>query len=176
MKRAVFLDRDGVLNKDLFARAPRNIHEFEITDGAAEAVERLKKLGFLCIVVTNQPDLSKGFLSQSELEKMHSLLKQSVNIDDIFVCTHKHEEDCNCRKPKPELLFQARNKWDIDLASSYLVGDRVGDIEAGQAAGCKKCILVFSETTRRDNKIPDKKTFLASDIHQAVNIIEHFEG
>lgn len=176
MRRAVFLDRDGVLNKDCLARAPRNLGEFKILPGVKEAIERLKELNLLCIVTTNQPDVGLGLLAQSELGEMHNLLKQFVAIDDILVCPHRQNEGCDCRKPKPGLLFQARNKWDIDLASSYLIGDRVGDIEAGRAAGCKKYILIFSETTRRDNKIPDKKTFLASDICQAVDIIVHLEG
>ena len=94
MRRAVFLDRDEVLNKNCFARAPRNLGEFKILPGVKEAIERLKKLNLLCIVITNQPDVNLGLLAQSELERMHNLLKQSVATDDIFVCVHRQDEEC----------------------------------------------------------------------------------
>jgi D-glycero-D-manno-heptose 1,7-bisphosphate phosphatase len=147
-QRAVFLDRDGVINKAIVRDGkpypPSSLTELETTPGAREDLERLKHLGFLLIVVTNQPDIGRGTQSREAIDEMHALLRRELPLDDVFVCPHGGgAERCGCRKPLPGLLLQAAAKYDIDLKRSYMVGDRWRDIEAGHAAGCATIFLDF---------------------------------
>lgn len=141
MRRAVFLDRDGVINRALVRDgrpyAPTRIEDFDILQGVPQAVRHLKAAGFLIIVVTNQPDLATGKQSAELLERMHALLRRSVDIDAVYVCPHDDRANCMCRKPKAGMLLTAAEKQDIDLENSWMIGDRWRDIEAGQAAGCR---------------------------------------
>jgi D-glycero-D-manno-heptose 1,7-bisphosphate phosphatase len=138
--RAVFLDRDGVLNANLIRDnrpyAPRSLDEFRLLPGVAEAVERIKAAGFLAIVVTNQPDVADGITPRATVDAFHAELRRSMPLDDIKICFHNSADRCTCRKPLPGLILEAAAERDIDLAASYLVGDRWRDIKAGQAAGC----------------------------------------
>ncbi|MFC3053733.1 D-glycero-alpha-D-manno-heptose-1,7-bisphosphate 7-phosphatase [Kordiimonas pumila] len=147
MNRAVFLDRDGVLNR-AFVRGgksypPATLHEFELLEGVAEACSALKSAGFKLIVVTNQPDVATGKQTRAVVEKMHAKLTALVPIDDIFVCYHVDADICACRKPAPGMILEAAKRHDIDLASSYLVGDRWRDIEAGVRAGCQAIFIEY---------------------------------
>ncbi len=139
-RRGVFLDRDGVLNRCEVHNgkpyAPRHLKDFRLLPRAAAAVGDLKRAGLLIIVVTNQPDIGNGLTRPAELEAMHDKLRQAMPIDHVMVCPHRQDEACECRKPKPGMLFAAAKRWKIDLAKSFMVGDRWGDIVAGQAAGC----------------------------------------
>ena len=140
MRRAVFLDRDGVLNR-LVARngqsvSPRTLAEFALLPGVRSAVEALQCASLLVIVVTNQPDLARGTLTAAELERMHDRLLKAVPIDAIYVCPHDDRDGCSCRKPKPGLLRRASLDWNIRLETSFLVGDTWKDIAAGKAACC----------------------------------------
>jgi len=141
MVRAVFLDRDGVINANLERNgkpvAPTSLAEFLIFPGAADAVRRLKDAGFLIVVVTNQPDVHTGLTSKAIIEAMHDKIRQQMPIDDFLICFHVDADNCTCRKPKPGLILEAITKYGIDPASSYVVGDRWRDILAGQAAGCR---------------------------------------
>ena len=143
--RAVFFDRDGVLNRSLVingkALAPLTLDDFIIEPTAQESVKILKSKGFLCFVVTNQPEISRGNVSQATIEKMHSKLRASVALDGIYICPHDPIENCPCHKPKPGLLKIAAKEHSIDLKSSYLIGDRWRDIGAGNAAGCYSILL-----------------------------------
>ena len=145
MKTAVFLDRDGVLNdsevRDGKAYAPLTLDQFRIFQETPSQVERLRSVGFLCIVFTNQPDAARGILPLATLEAMNTRLRSQVKLDDLFVCPHDSQDGCSCRKPKPGMLLQAAEKWDIDLKNSYVIGDRGCDIEAGQAAGCYSILI-----------------------------------
>ena len=138
--RAVFLDRDGVLNRavvrDGKPSPPAGLDELEILPDVPEALAILKAEGFLLLVVTNQPDVARGTQQRSVVESIHEALRAALPIDDFFVCYHDDGDDCACRKPKPGLLLQAADKYGLDLKLCYLIGDRWRDIEAGQAVGC----------------------------------------
>ncbi len=137
--RAVFLDRDGVLNRSAVVDgkpyAPRQLSEFRLLPGVARAVADLKSADFLVIVVTNQPDLGNGLISQTTLDAMHRKLQSKVSVDAIMYCPHRQDADCFCRKPKPGLILEAMQRWKVDPAGSFMVGDRWNDIAAGKAAG-----------------------------------------
>ena len=145
MRRAVFLDRDGVINRSIVRGgrpfAPVRLEELEILPGVAEALLRLRKAGFLNIVVTNQPDIATGKQSLATLEAMHLRLSTELAIDGIRVCPHVDTDNCACRKPKAGLLLAAARELGIGLTASCMVGDRWRDIDAGQIAGCN-CYFV----------------------------------
>ena len=139
--KAVFLDRDGVLNRAILRQGkphpPDTVEELKILPDVPEALAALKAGGFLLLVVTNQPDVARGTQQRSVVEAIHSALAAALPIDDFFVCYHDDRDGCDCRKPKPGLLVQAAGKYGIDLGASYLIGDRWRDIDAGRAAGCQ---------------------------------------
>src|SRR5712692_10502437 len=125
MRRAVFLDRDGVLNRALvrdgLPYAPKTLQEFELLPGVKDACLRLQQGGFLVIVVTNQPDIARGVQTKSVLDEMHQLLRQSVPVDDLLVCPHDDIDRCECRKPLPGLLLKAARDWNVCLEASFMV-------------------------------------------------------
>jgi D-glycero-D-manno-heptose 1,7-bisphosphate phosphatase len=137
----VFLDRDGVLNRAIVRNGkpypPQSLDEVEIPPGTAEATSALKQAGFSLIVVTNQPDVARGTQLLETVESINRDIGQKLGIDDFRVCYHDDKDDCPCRKPKPGLLLDAAKQLDIDLPSSYMVGDRWRDIAAGKTAGCR---------------------------------------
>ena len=145
MNRAAFLDRDGVLNHAIIrngaAHSPERFSDFEILPEAGQCVTALRRAGLLAIVVTNQPGIGSGLLPCEELDAMHHALREAVLVDDIFVCPHIDADGCECRKPKKGLLLEAGEKWDIDFANSFLIGDRWRDIGAGQAVGCYTVLI-----------------------------------
>jgi D-glycero-D-manno-heptose 1,7-bisphosphate phosphatase len=157
-RRAVFLDRDGVLNRALVRNAklvpPASVDELELLPGSVEACETLRAAGFLLIVVTNQPDVSRGTQDRKTVETMHAAMRERLPLDDIRVCYHDDVDRCVCRKPKPGLLLQAARDWDIDVSRSFLVGDRWKDIEAARRAGCRAVMV--------ENGHPEKRDFLAA--------------
>lgn len=144
MRRAVFLDRDGVINRAIVRDGkpypPSGLHELEILPGVVEACRMLKEAGFLLIAVSNQPDVARGAQRSETVEALNAAILAQVPLDEIRVCYHDGDE-CGCRKPKPGLLLEAARAWDIDLANSFMVGDRWKDIEAGRRAGCKTIFL-----------------------------------
>lgn len=145
MRRAIFLDRDGVLNRAMVVQGrphpPATLAELELLPGVVEACEELRKAGFLLIVVTNQPDVARGIQRREVVEAINEALFSNVPIDDIRVCYHDDQDQCVCRKPLPGLLVQAAREWQIDLSASYMVGDRWKDIESGRNAGCKTILI-----------------------------------
>ena len=138
--KAVFLDRDGVINRAIVIDgrpyAPRRLAEFRLMPRVLDHIARLRDLGFLVVVVTNQPDVAKKLIELPQLEAMNCRLRTELKVDAIKVCPHAQDEGCDCRKPKPGLLVAAAAELRIDLARSYMVGDRWNDVEAGNAAGC----------------------------------------
>ena len=134
MRKAVFLDRDGVINKAFIKEglptSPHSLDELKILPGVKESVLRLKKLNFVCLVVTNQPDVTRGKINKNTVIKMNNFLQKEIKLDDFFVCYHDDEDNCECRKPKPGLLLQASKKWDVNLKKSFIIGDRWRDIQA----------------------------------------------
>lgn len=145
MKYAVFLDRDGVINRaiirDRKPYPPSKLEDVIFTLGTSEAIQSLRASGYLVIVVTNQPDVAKGMQRKEEVESIHGIIRQQLQVDDIKVCYHVDEDDCHCRKPRPGMILDAAQEYSIDLAGSYMIGDRWRDIEAGQAAGCKTILI-----------------------------------
>jgi D-glycero-D-manno-heptose 1,7-bisphosphate phosphatase len=138
--KAVFLDRDGVLNRAMIRDGkpypPASLDELEILPDVPRGLAALKECGFQLLVVTNQPDVARGTQQRLVVENMHAKLRASLPLDDFFVCYHDDKDACECRKPKPGLLLQAAAVYRLDLASCFLIGDRWRDIEAGYAAGC----------------------------------------
>lgn len=146
MRRAVFLDRDGVINRAIVRDGkpypPHSANELEILDGVADALTRLHLAGYLLLVVTNQPDVPRGTQLLETIEAMHDQLKRELPLDEILACFHDGD-GCECRKPKPGALLQAAERLHLDLAASFMVGDRWRDIEAGQRAGCQALFIDY---------------------------------
>lgn len=154
-QKAIFLDRDGTINK--YVGFLRNIDEFELIDGVAEAIRKINESGYLTIVITNQPVIARGEVSFEELgvihNKMETLLgKEGAYLDAIYFCPHHPHKgyegerpelkfDCDCRKPKPGMLLKAAQDFNIDLAQSWMIGDGENDVKAGQNVGCKTVLL-----------------------------------
>ncbi|MBS0338847.1 MAG: HAD family hydrolase [Proteobacteria bacterium] len=172
MRKAVFLDRDGVINRSLVRGgkpyAPVRLEEFEILPGVQEALLRLRAAGFLNVVVTNQPDLATGKQAPEVLAAMHSRLMSELAIDAIRVCPHVESDNCACRKPRPGLLLEAARELGIDLASSYMVGDRWRDIAAGQLAGCRESYFIDYEYAE---KRPEKPYVAVKSLTGAADLI-----
>ena len=158
MNRAVFLDRDGVINAGVVRNGrpypPASLEEFEFLPGVPEAIEALKKAGFIIVVTTNQPDVATGIQKREVVEAMHDRIRVELCVDDIQVCYHVDEDQCACRKPKPGMLITAAESLDIDLSASYMVGDRWRDIDAGKAAGCRTIWIDYGYDEQRA-KDPD---------------------
>jgi D-glycero-D-manno-heptose 1,7-bisphosphate phosphatase len=145
MKQAVFLERDGVLNRVRVERqhqvSPLTLEEFHVNQAMAPLLGKLKAAGLLLIATTNQPGLSRGYQSRRELDRMHDLLRRSLPLDDILVCPHDEIDRCPCRKPKPGLLMEAGFKWHLHLDHSFVISDKWPDAEAARAAGCTSLLL-----------------------------------
>lgn len=139
MTRAIFLDRDGVLNRSEVRNgkpyAPRRLEDFEILPDVPDACKKLVNAGYLLIVVTNQPDIGNGLVDPAVVDAMHKQLQKALPLTAIYTCPHKQTDGCTCRKPAPGLLLQAKTTHEIDMAQSYMVGDRKSDVEAALAVG-----------------------------------------
>ncbi len=158
VKPAVFLDRDGVINANLERNgrpvAPTTMTEFRLLPKVDEAIRRLKAGGYAIIVVTNQPDVANGLTPRGTVDAMHDLIRSSLAVDDIRVCFHNDAAGCTCRKPKPGMILTAAAEHGVDLARSYLVGDRWRDIQAGRAAGCSTIFIDYGYPQDQPNN-PD---------------------
>lgn len=173
LRRAVFLDRDGVINRALEREGkpypPGSLEEFEILPEVFEACSRLKAAGYLLIVATNQPDVGRGTLPRSVVETIHQSMCQRLPIDRVEVCYHpgKGLSDCECRKPRPGMLLQAAKVLEINLAASWMVGDRWRDIDCGHAAGCRTVFIDrgYVETLKQ------KPHFRAANLLEAAALI-----
>jgi D-glycero-D-manno-heptose 1,7-bisphosphate phosphatase len=145
MIRAVFLDRDGVINeavvRDGRPYPPPSVETLHVCDGVPEALQALRHAGFRLIVVTNQPDVGAGRQTREAVEDIHAHLCHLLPIDEVRVCWHTDRDECDCRKPKPGMLLSAAAHWHIDLKRSFMVGDRWRDIDAGRAAGCRTVLV-----------------------------------
>lgn len=161
MHRAVFLDRDGILNAtfvdaDGVARPPADVSELRLEDGAREACERLKAAGFILVAVTNQPDVARGTTTRERVEAINARVAELLPLDEVAVCFHDDADGCACRKPAPGLLRDAAARLGLDLAASYMVGDRWRDVEAGKRAGCCT-VLIQRDYSAADSTFPDYK-------------------
>lgn len=171
-QKAIFLDRDGTINK--YVGFLRNIHEFELIEGAANAVKLINQSEYLAIVVTNQPVIARGEVSWDSLndihQKMATLLGEAgAYVDGVYICPHhtdkgfegerlEYKIDCSCRKPKPGLLLQAAKDFNIDLSLSYMIGDSENDVKAGEAADCMESVLI--ERNKKNSLLEAVKTIL----------------
>jgi D-glycero-D-manno-heptose 1,7-bisphosphate phosphatase len=171
MKRAVFLDRDGVINRAIVRDGkpfpPANIGQIEVLPGVSEALEKLHYANYLLIVVTNQPDVARGMAKREDIEEMNAYLSSQLPIDQFRTCYHDSSDGCNCRKPLPGSILDAAKEHRIDLLKSFMVGDRWRDIEAGAAAGCKTFFVNYGYS----EKIPDTPDFIVSSLLEAEKII-----
>jgi len=145
MRRGVFLDRDGVLNEPVVRDGkpypPSDANELVMCPGADVAARELRDAGFALIVVSNQPDIARRTTSAQTVDAINAKLRSLVPLDDVLVCAHDDADACRCRKPRPGLLEEGARRHGIDLARSYMVGDRWRDIEAGAAAGCRTALI-----------------------------------
>src|SRR2546425_1008767 len=147
MRRAAFLGRDGVLNRALVRDgqpySPSGLHEVEIPSGVPEACQRLRRDGFLLVVVTNQPEVARGRLTRQVVEEINDFVRSRIPLDDVRACYHDDRDGCDCRKPKPGMLLAAARDLNISLNRSFVVGDRWRDIEAGRRAGCRTVLIDY---------------------------------
>lgn len=169
--KAVFLDRDGVLNKPLVRQgkpySPRSIRELEILDDAPAACAQLAKANFLLICVTNQPDVARGAVGSQLMDEMNDLVRTCLRLDAVLVCPHDDADRCICRKPKPGLLLAAAKAFDVDMSKSFMVGDRWRDIQAGRSAGCAT-VWIDRKYSECAPTVPD---FTADSLQAAANWI-----
>jgi histidinol-phosphate phosphatase family protein len=178
MRKAVFLDRDGVIceNRDDYVKSWR---EFVWISGATEAISLLKDNGYLIIVATNQSAIGRGIISSKMLGKIHNeMLRQIIQaggkIDRIYCCPHRPTDGCSCRKPKPGLLLQASRDFNINVADSYLVGDSFSDVIMGQRVGCTTIIVKTgkgAEELASLSRNEIKPHYIAPNLLEAVRLI-----
>ena len=171
--RAVFLDRDGVINQckviDGKPYPPLSVAEFVMLPGVADATRKLKQAGFHLIVATNQPDVGRGTLKQEVVESIHAYIRATLPIDRVEVCYHpgKGVSDCDCRKPKPGMLLRAARELNIDLRASWMVGDRWRDIDCGHAAGVRTVFIDYGY----DEPLKQQPDFRAKSLFEAAGLI-----
>jgi len=168
--KAIFLDRDGVLNRAKVILnkpyPPSNIEEMEILPGVHEGIKLLKHSGFKLIVITNQPDVARGATDIELVNTLNNYILTELGVDEIKCCFHDDSDNCYCRKPKPGMIYEAEQKWGIDLSLSYLIGDRWRDIETAKNTEITTILI--------DNQYDEKKVnadFECTNFEQAVNFI-----
>lgn len=185
-QRAVFIDRDGTLVKEVSAQGLHRIEDLELLPGAAEAIHELNQTGLRAVLITNQPVIAKGFCTEAELQKIHNKLETLLGVehaflDRIYFCPHHPEKgfpgeraelkiDCDCRKPKPGMLLQAQCDLNIDLSQSWLIGDTTTDVQTARNAGVHS-ILVRTGHGGADGKHPAKPDYCCNDVLEAVRHI-----
>jgi D-glycero-D-manno-heptose 1,7-bisphosphate phosphatase len=161
MTPAVFIERDGVLNRVRVERqqplSPLVLGDVQVNQEAVPLLKSLKAAGLLVIATTNQPGLSRGYQSRRELDRMHDLLRATFALDDILVCPHDATDACSCRHPKPGLLVEAGFKWRLNLDRCFVISDKWQDAEAARAVGCTSLLLQspWNGTARPDLVLPD---------------------
>ena len=171
MRRAVFLDRDGVINRAVVRDGkpypPANLSEMEILPGVPEALAFLHEAGFLLVVITNQPDVARGITPKVLVEEINRHLSRLLPIDEFRTCYHDDDEECGCRKPSPGALLAAARQHSIDLTKSYMIGDRWRDIEAGQRAGCQTIFVDYGYFEKQ----PESFNHRVQTLDEAAHII-----
>ena len=186
MNKAAFLDRDGVINR----KAPEGRYvtrweEFQFLPGVVEGITQLNRAGFCIIVVTNQRCVAKGLLTETDLKDLHQrmsehLARAGARIDAIFHCPHELDPPCSCRKPAPGMLLEAARSRDLDLASSWMIGDSVADIQAGKTAGCRTARVLVENPAERepesDGAAPCDADVTAASLLEAISRILEFRN
>jgi len=171
INKAIFLDRDGVINLpiilDKAPYPPQDIYQLIIIPHIANTLLTLTKLGYLNIIVTNQPDVARGIQTKAKVERINNFLLGALSIDDIFVCYHDNKDNCSCRKPKAGMLLKAAKKYNIDFSKSWMIGDRTTDIEAGKKVGCK---TIFIDYNYKETK-SIKSDYIIKNVNNITNIV-----
>ncbi len=165
INKAVFLDRDGVINHVVNHKeinkpsSPWQIAEFKLIDGIKNPLDELKKMGFFLFVISNQPDIARGRIKKGTTEKINKIILEKFPIKEIIVCPHDDSDNCNCRKPKPGMITKLSKKWNVDLKKSYLIGDSWKDTEAAENAGIKSIIInkTYNQDVNAGYRVKDLK-------------------
>ena len=169
--KAIFLDRDGIINKVVLKKGkpapPIDFNEFELTEGIVETLQVLKQAGYLLIIFTNQPDVRRGDQTQTRVEAFHRHIQEILPIDRVYVCYHDSQDNCDCRKPKPGMLKQAQQDFNIDFQKSFVVGDRWRDVDAGNAVGCRTLFMDY----QYDESLRTQPSFIIHKIRQVLDIV-----
>ena len=186
MNKAVFLDRDGVITKEPPYYAHR-IDQLELIPKSAEAIRLLNKNEFKVIIVSNQSGVARGYYQEKDIEIYNKAMKKKLEeenacIDAIYYCPHypeavidKYKVDCECRKPKPGMLKRAERDLNLDLKCSFLIGDKISDIEAGYRAGCKTILVLTgqgNDELKKISKMNIKPNYISKDLFTAIQIIK----
>ena len=172
--KTIFLDRDGVINKEV--NYLHRIEDFEFISGVFEACAHFIELGYKIIIVTNQSGIQRGYFKENDYENLSNWMikqfnKQGIDILDSFHCPHSPESNCTCRKPQPVMLIKAKNKHNINMKSSWLIGDKEDDITSGASSGVLNTILVKSG--HKINESASKAKFILNSIHDSIKIIKN---
>ena len=158
LRPAVFLDRDGVLNevveRDGKPASPRSLDQFRLAPDLA-AVNQLRDAGLAVFIITNQPDVSRGYTPVSLLQAMFAEIRAHAHIDDVRACVHDDHDDCPCRKPRPGMILDLAEHWNVDVTASYVIGDMWRDMDAARAAGCTGILLrrAYNRTAQADHTV-----------------------
>jgi D-glycero-D-manno-heptose 1,7-bisphosphate phosphatase len=195
MRKAIFLDRDGVINVDV-----DNLYkteDIEVIDRVPEAIKKLKDRGLLLVVLSNQPVIARGLLTEEGAVEINNQIneiiyrKSGARLDAFYFCPHhpkatleQYRKACDCRKPLPGMIFRARDELGIDLSGSYMIGDRLSDIYTGQAAGCKTILVLSGEheakpilsSVSADQIKSVKPDYTCKDLFEAAELIEKLEA
>ncbi|MDP2750156.1 MAG: D-glycero-beta-D-manno-heptose 1,7-bisphosphate 7-phosphatase [Nanoarchaeota archaeon] len=171
MKKAVFLDRDGVINVDY--GFVHTVEKFKFSPRAIDALKILADSDYLIIIITNQSGIGKGLYEMEDFEKVmdymeNELVGEGIVIDDTFYCPHSPEENCECRKPKPKMILDAAEKHNIDLSKSWMIGDKEADVQCGKNAGCKTIFVKIEKEKERSDGGAD---IIVKDLYEAVEKI-----
>lgn len=175
-RRAVFIDRDGTLVEEVhYLHRPEDVL---VVKGVPAALKKLKRAGFLLFIITNQAGIGRGYYTEADMQRVHRYLlgalgKDGAAVDGVYFCPHHPDDRCNCRKPSPKFLFDAAAQFDIRLANSFMIGDRIGDLEAGRRAGTRS-ILVRTGYGEEELKMAGHNLpadHIAKDFPAAVNWI-----
>jgi len=183
MRKAIFIDKDGTLIDD----APYNVDpaSVQFTTGAVDGLRKFSALGFLLIMVSNQSGVARGYFREKDLQHLKTALAamleaEGVKFDAVLFCPHHPEGtvapyniECECRKPKPGMILQAAAEFDIDLSGSWMIGDILNDVEAGNRAGCRTILIDNGNETEWETSAHRKPTVTVSTFSEAVNVIEH---
>jgi D-glycero-D-manno-heptose 1,7-bisphosphate phosphatase len=171
LNRAVFLDRDGVIKQAQVRNghpfSPADMTEFFWVEPIKEVTLELKSLGYFLFCVTNQPDVGRGLQSREIVESFHATILAELPIEKVFACYHNDRDKCSCRKPRPGMIVEAQKEYDLNLAASWLIGDRWKDIDAGAAAGCNTVFLEYGY----DEKLKTEPDYTISQLAQLVPLI-----
>lgn len=171
MIKAVFLDRDGVVNRAFVRNTvptpPRTLDEVEILSGVKESILLLKQHNFEVVIVTNQPDAERGLVTRDSVNQINELLKVKLGVNHFYTCFHDDSDKCNCRKPEPGLILEAAQDLAIDVSRSFLVGDRWRDILAGQRAGCE-CFFIDYNYVDKPPSLPYTRVYSLNEATQMI--------